>query len=76
MNSLDQVREALQQFVFERDWDLAGQKFVQTLEPRAFYVYVPYRNQSQAPTFDTAVELHHIIDAVRQASDTGKEIAV
>jgi hypothetical protein len=29
---------------------------VQTLEPRAFYVYVPYRNQSQAPTFDTAVD--------------------
>ncbi|MET0682526.1 MAG: LPS assembly protein LptD [Casimicrobiaceae bacterium] len=42
--------------VFERDWDLAGQKFVQTLEPRAFYVYVPYRDQSKAPTFDTAVD--------------------
>ena len=42
--------------VFERDWDLAGQKFVQTLEPRAFYVYVPYRDQSKAPIFDTAVD--------------------
>ena len=29
---------------------------MQTLEPRAFYVYVPYKNQSQAPMFDTAVD--------------------
>ncbi len=42
--------------VLERDWNLFGQNFVQTLEPRAFYVYVPYRNQSKAPTFDTAVD--------------------
>ena len=42
--------------VFERNWEVAGQKFVQTLEPRAFYVYVPYRDQSQAPIFDTAVD--------------------
>jgi len=27
---------------------------VQTLEPRAFYVYVPYKDQSQLPNFDTA----------------------
>jgi LPS-assembly protein len=26
-----------------------------TLEPRAMYLYVPYRNQSQLPVFDTAV---------------------
>jgi len=42
--------------VFERDWSIAGQNFVQTLEPRAFYVYIPYKNQSQAPIFDTAVD--------------------
>jgi len=42
--------------VFERDWNLAGNDFVHTLEPRAFYVYVPYRNQSNAPTFDTALD--------------------
>lgn len=41
---------------FERDWDIAGRHFVQTLEPRAFYVYVPYKNQSQAPVFDTALD--------------------
>ena len=42
--------------MFERDWNVAGRDFVQTLEPRAFYVYVPYRNQSQAPVFDTALD--------------------
>ncbi|HEX5092085.1 MAG TPA: LPS-assembly protein LptD [Burkholderiales bacterium] len=39
--------------VFERasDWGGAGAR--QTLEPRLFYVYAPYRNQSQLPLFDT-----------------------
>jgi LPS-assembly protein len=31
-----------------------GQRTV-TLEPRVMYLYVPYRNQSQLPVFDTAV---------------------
>jgi LPS-assembly protein len=42
--------------VLERDWSLFGQSFIQTLEPRAFYVYVPFRDQSKAPVFDTAVD--------------------
>ncbi|MEJ1958982.1 MAG: LPS-assembly protein LptD, partial [Nitrosomonadales bacterium] len=36
----------------ERDWSLGGQ-FLQTLEPRAFFVYIPYRDQSQLPDFDS-----------------------
>ncbi len=40
--------------VFERDASLFGRKLVQTLEPRAFYVYTPYRNQSTQPNYDTA----------------------
>jgi predicted dehydrogenase len=31
--------------------------------------------RSYQPTFETAVELHHLIDAIRQASDNGREIA-
>jgi len=42
--------------LFERDWNVLGQDFVQTLEPRAFYVYVPHRNQASAPVFDTALD--------------------
>ncbi len=40
--------------VFERPWTVFGREFVQTLEPRAFYVYAPFRQQSQIPVFDTA----------------------
>jgi LPS-assembly protein len=39
--------------VFERSSSLFGREFLQTLEPRAFYVYTPYRNQSMLPNYDT-----------------------
>jgi LPS-assembly protein len=39
--------------VFERDTTILGKSLVQTLEPRAFYVLTPYRNQSQLPNYDT-----------------------
>jgi LPS-assembly protein len=39
----------------ERDTRLRGHDYVQTLEPRAYYVYIPYRNQSLLPLFDTAL---------------------
>jgi predicted dehydrogenase len=32
--------------------------------------------QSRLPTFDTAVDLHHFIDTIKQASDTGRELPV
>jgi LPS-assembly protein len=41
--------------VFERESTLLGRNYVQTLEPRAFYVYTPYRNQSMLPNYDTGV---------------------
>ena len=40
--------------VFERDTRFFGRNLVQTLEPRAFYVYTPYRDQSALPNYDTA----------------------
>jgi len=42
--------------VFERDLDVMKVPLTQTLEPRAFYVYIPYRNQNNAPVFDTAID--------------------
>ena len=42
--------------VFEREVNEFGLTGIQTLEPRAFYVYIPFRNQSNAPTFDTAID--------------------
>jgi len=38
---------------FERDLDLWGVNAQQTLEPRLFYLYIPYRNQDDIPVFDT-----------------------
>ena len=40
--------------VFERDARYFGRAFLQTLEPRAFYTYTPYRDQSRLPVYDTA----------------------
>lgn len=40
---------------FDRDVEIGGQRMEQTLEPRLYYVYIPYRDQSQIPVFDTAV---------------------
>ncbi len=39
--------------VFERDTSYFGKVFRQTLEPRAFYVNTPYRDQSQLPNYDS-----------------------
>jgi LPS-assembly protein len=40
--------------VLERDANYFGRSFRQTLEPRAFYVYTPFRDQSLLPNYDTA----------------------
>ena len=40
---------------FERNARLWDRDFIQTLEPRLYYVYIPFRAQDQLPIFDTAV---------------------
>lgn len=40
---------------FERDLMWSQKPFLQTLEPRVFYVKTPYKNQAGAPLFDTGV---------------------
>jgi len=42
--------------VFEREATAFGQPYVQTLEPRVFYAYIPFRDQSQIPVFDSALD--------------------
>ena len=41
--------------IFERPVHWRGLSMTQTLEPRAFYVYIPYRDQSDMPIFDTGL---------------------
>ena len=42
--------------IFERDASYFGRSFLQTLEPRAFYVYTPFRDQSVIPIYDTGAK--------------------
>ena len=38
---------------FDRDTTIRGDRFLHTLEPRIYYLNVPYRNQNDIPLFDT-----------------------
>ena len=40
--------------IFDRSVRIFGEDYIQTLEPRLYYVYTPYHNQNFAPLFDTA----------------------
>ncbi|MGQ5521679.1 LPS-assembly protein LptD [Chitinimonas sp. PSY-7] len=40
---------------FDRDTNWFGTEMVQSLEPRAYYVRIPYRDQSAFPNFDSGV---------------------
>ena len=39
---------------FERDTMLGGSSYTHTLEPRAYYLYIPHRDQDDIPVFDSA----------------------
>ncbi|WP_238525820.1 LPS-assembly protein LptD [Methylovorus glucosotrophus] len=39
---------------FDRQTRIVNNSYTQTLEPRLYYVYIPYRDQSMIPVFDSA----------------------
>jgi len=41
---------------FEKSMKFKNKKYTQTLEPRLFYLYVPYKNQNDIPEFDTSLQ--------------------
>lgn len=47
----------------ERDASLFGRPSTQTLEPRLYYVYVPYRDQSRLPVYDTGMATFNYVQA-------------
>lgn len=57
----DSVNRVMPQFkvdgklVFERDMQMLAPGYTQTLEPRAQYLYVPYRNQSNIYNYDSSL---------------------
>ncbi len=40
---------------FERDTNMFGRDYIQTLEPRLYYVHIPYRDQSNIPVSDSGI---------------------
>lgn len=64
-DNLDQYRRSASRTVpigsidagmtFERDTTLFGKDSIQTLEPRLYYLNVPYRDQSRMPVYDTSL---------------------
>ena len=59
--------------VYERDTALLGRNYLQTLEPRAFYTYTPYRDQSMVPLYDTALTDFNFGSIYSENSYTGHD---
>ena len=59
--------------IFERDASLFGKDLRQTLEPRAFYVNTPYRNQSALPNYDSAPNDFNLATIYTENSFSGND---
>ncbi len=57
--------------IFERDIHLFDTAYTQTLEPRLYYLYVPYRNQNDLPLFDTQLPSFDFPSLFRTNTYTG-----
>ncbi len=58
--------------VFERDAGAQGQR-TQTLEPRLFYTYIPYRNQNELPLFDSGLPDLNLVELFRSNRYVGDD---
>ncbi len=58
---------------FERDASLFGRSFTQTLEPRAFYVRTPFRDQSYLPNYDSGVNSFNFATVFTENSFVGND---
>ncbi len=56
---------------FEREAQFFGNSFTQTLEPRVYYVYIPFREQNRIPNFDTAVADFNLAQIFTENQFTG-----
>jgi len=57
----------------ERDVSLAGSTYRSTIEPRLFYLYVPFEDQSELPLFDTSVFTFDFAQLFRDNRFTGAD---
>ena len=58
---------------FERNFDIAQNTYLHTLEPRLFYLYVPYTNQQNIPLFDSALYDFQYNSMFRENSFSGTD---
>ncbi len=59
--------------IFERQASYFGDEFTQTLEPRLYYLNVPYRNQANLPIFDTQLPTFDFPSLFRTNTFTGAD---
>ncbi len=59
--------------VFERDRSWFGNSAVQTLEPRLYYLYTPFADQSETPVFDSSVLNFNFVNLFRNNRFTGRD---
>ena len=57
----------------ERPLTIAGAPFVQTIEPRLFYLLVPHERQDDLPLFDTAVRTFSFAQLFRENRYAGRD---
>ena len=58
---------------FERKTTLFGKIYLQTLEPRAFYNYIPSKSQNDLPNFDTSLNGFSYAQLFRENSYSGQD---
>ena len=58
---------------FERKANFFGRDFTQTLEPRAFYVRTPYRDQSLLPNYDSGANDFNFATVFTENAFTGND---
>ena len=73
----DQINRTLPQasldsgLFFEREIESDHGQLVQTLEPRLYYLYVPYKDQDDIPIFDTTLPLFSFSELFRDNRFSG-----
>ena len=59
--------------IFERSATYLGTRFTQTLEPRAFYTYTPFRDQSSLPIYDSGANDFNAATIFSENAFTGND---
>ena len=59
--------------IFERNDKAYGKTYTQTLEPRAYYVYIPYKDQDSLPIFDAALPTFSFANFFRENRFVGAD---